>query len=189
MGVPGLKVLVPATPGDAYGLLKSAFNETGPVVFIDHKRLFSTAGEIPVGEGTVQLGSAVIRRPGTHVTIATFSYMTRIAVSSAERLAADGISCEILDLRSLAPLDMTAICESAMRTGTLLTIEEGQPTCGVGAEIIVRVHEAFPGIRTARIGALPAPVSSNPVLEAACLPNVDRVIEAVHRLLGRPQSG
>ena len=111
--------------------------------------------------------------------------MTRIAATSAERLAAEGISSEIIDLRSLAPLDMTTICKSAARTRTLLTLEEGQITCGVGAEIIFRVREAVTGVRTARVGALPAPVSSNPVLEAACLPDIDRVVESVHRLLER----
>ena len=116
MSVPGLKVLAPATPADAYGLLKSAFRETGPVLFVDHKRLFPTAGEVPAGEEAVPIGSAVIRRRGVDVTIATFSYMTRIAATSAERLAVEGISCEIVDLRSLAPLDMTTICESAART-------------------------------------------------------------------------
>ena len=186
MSVPGLKVLAPATPADAYGLLKSAFRETGPVVFVDHKRLFPTAGEVPVGEEAVPIGSAVIRRRGVDVTIATFSYMTRIAAASAERLAVEGISCEIVDLRSLAPLDMTTICESAARTGALLTLEEGQTTCGVGAEIIFRVSEAVTGVRTARVGALPAPVSSNPVLEAACLPDIDRVAGSVRRLIGRP---
>jgi acetoin:2,6-dichlorophenolindophenol oxidoreductase subunit beta len=185
MGVPGLRVLAPSTPADAYGLLKSAFRESGPVVFVDHKRLFPTAGEVPADEEAVPVGSAVIRRRGTDVTIATFSYMTRIAAASAELLAAEGISCEIVDLRSLAPLDMATICESAARTGALLTLEEGQTTCGVGAEIIFRVGEAVVGVRSARVGALPAPVSSNPVLEAACLPNLERVAAAVRRLIGR----
>ena len=183
MAVPGLKVVAPATPADAYGLLKSALRERGPVVYVDHKRLFPTAGEVPNEETMVPLGEAAIRRCGSDVTIATFSFMTRIAERSAERLAAEGISCEIVDLRSLAPLDMATVCGSAGRTGALLTLEEGQLSCGVGAEVIFRARESLANLRTARIGALPAPVSSNPILEAACIPDVERVTDAVRRLL------
>ncbi|HYC12786.1 MAG TPA: transketolase C-terminal domain-containing protein [Stellaceae bacterium] len=183
MAVPGLKVVAPATAGDAYGLLKSALGERGPVVYVDHKRLFPTAGEVPAEETPVPIGKAAIRRRGNDVTIATFSFMTRIAEQSAERLAAEGIACEIVDLRSLAPLDMVTVCESAGRTGALLTLEEGQLTCGVGAEVIFRARESLANLRTARVGALPAPVSSNPVLEAACIPDAERVTDAVRRLL------
>jgi pyruvate/2-oxoglutarate/acetoin dehydrogenase E1 component len=186
MGVPGLKVVAPSTPADAYGLMKSALRETGPVVFVDHKRLFPTAGEVAAHEHAVPIGKALVRRSGKDVTIVTHSYMTRIAMDAAERLAAENISCEVVDLRTLAPLDLTTICESVARTGALLTLEEGQTTCGVGAEVAFRVRETLgaTGIaRVARLGALAAPVSSNPVLEAACLPDAERVVQAVRRLL------
>lgn len=183
MGVPGLKIVAPSTPADAYGLMKSALRENGPVVFVDHKRLFPTAGEVPAGEEPVPIGEAAIRRRGKDVTIATHSYMTRVAGESAERLAAEGISCEIVDLRTLAPLDLPTLCESAARTGALLTLEEGQTTCGVGAEVVFRVREKVGALRAARVGALPAPVSSNPVLEAACLPDAERVMGSVRRLV------
>ncbi|MGH6703372.1 MAG: alpha-ketoacid dehydrogenase subunit beta [Bradyrhizobium sp.] len=183
MGVPGLKIVAPSTPADAYGLLKAALHEDGPVVFIDHKRLFPVAGEVPLSESVVPIGQAHVCRAGTDVTITTHSFMTRVAMEAAKLLEADGISAEVVDLRTLAPLDMRTIADSVGRTGALLTLEEGQVTCGVGLEVIGRVHELLGPIPSARTGALPAPVSSNKVLEAACLPDAQRVLEAVRMLL------
>ena len=182
MNVPGLRVLAPSTPADAYGLLKSALRHDGPVVFVDHKRLFPSAGLVPVDEIAVPMGKAVIRRAGADVTLAAHSYMTHVALEAAERLGAEGLSCEVIDLRSLAPLDLDTVAQSAARTGTLVTLEEGQVACGVGVELIYRVCQQVGAIRTARIGALPAPVSSNPILEAACLPSVDRVVATIQQL-------
>ncbi len=194
MSVPGLKVVAPSTPTDAYGLFKAALRETGPVVYVDHKRLFPIPGEVPVIEAVTPIGLAAIRRPGTDLTLTTHSFMTLVALEAAERLAAENISIEVIDLRSLAPLDMETITASVRRTGALLTLEEGQATCGVGIEVATRVREqlgpAANRLRTARLGALPAPVSSNPVLEAACLPNADRVAAAARALLtGFERSG
>ena len=183
MGVPGLKVVAPATPADAYGLLKSALREPGPVVFIDHKRLFPTAGEVPVSEEIVPIGTALVRRRGKDVTIVTHSYMTRVAEEAAEQLAAEGIASEIVDLRTLAPLDMQTVRASLARTGVLVTVEEGQMTCGVGAEIAFRAREGSSALRVARVGPLEAPVSSNPVLEAACLPDAERIAQSVRKTL------
>jgi pyruvate dehydrogenase E1 component beta subunit len=189
MGVPGLKVVAPSTPADAYGLLASALREDGPVVYVDHKRLFPGAGDVPVDAHDVPLGRAAVRRAGSNVTIATHSYMTRVALEASAALAAQDIDCEVIDLRSLSPLDIDTLCASVSRTGALLTLEEGQPTCGVGVEVAARVHEALgrssrgQRLRSARVGALPAPVSSNPVLEAACLPDAARVAHAVTMLL------
>ena len=106
-----------------------------------------------------------------------------VAAEAAERLQAGGISAEIVDLRSLAPLDIDTVVSSVRRTGALLTLEEGQVTCGVGVEVSARVQEVLGSIPTARIGALPAPISSNPVLEAECLPNASRVERAAQNLL------
>jgi pyruvate/2-oxoglutarate/acetoin dehydrogenase E1 component len=183
MSVPGLKVVAPSTPADAYGLMKAALQEEGPVVYVDHKRLFPTAGEVPAIEEATPIGKAVIRRRGTDVTVVTHSYTTRVAAEAADLLAAEGISCELVDLRTLAPLDIVTICESAARTGALLTLEEGQTTCGVGTEVAFRVRERVGQLRVARVGALPAPVSSNPVFEAACLPDVESVARSIRRLL------
>jgi pyruvate dehydrogenase E1 component beta subunit len=183
MGVPGLKVVAPSTPADAYGLLKSALRETGPVVFIDHKRLFPTAGEVPVGEETVPIGQAIVRRRGAHVTIVTHSYMTCVAEAAADRVAAEGIDCEIVDLRTLKPLDMATVCQSLARTRALVTLEEGQLAAGVGAEVAFRARESVEPLRVARVGPLEAPVSSNPVLESACLPDAERLAQTIRRML------
>jgi pyruvate/2-oxoglutarate/acetoin dehydrogenase E1 component len=183
MSVPGLKVVAPSTPADAYGLLKAALREDGPVVFVDHKRLFPVAGDVPVAETIVSLGQARICRPGTDVTITTHSFMTRVALDAAKMLQDAGVSAEIVDLRSLTPLDIDTIVGSVRRTGALLTLEEGQVTCGVGVEVIARVQAILGSILAARIGASPAPVSSNPVLEAACLPDASRVALAARDLL------
>ncbi len=184
MSVPGLKVVAPSTPADAYGLIKSAFREEGPVVYIDHKRLFPMAGDVPIQETAVPIGKAIIRRAGHDITLVSHSYMMRIAMEAADLIAKDGISCEVIDLRSLAPLDIECLSASVARTAALATLEEGQITCGVGAEIIARLQETHGPLKATRIGALAAPVSSNPVLEAACLPDAVRVCDAIRQLLG-----
>jgi pyruvate/2-oxoglutarate/acetoin dehydrogenase E1 component len=183
MSVPGLKVVAPSTAADAYGMLKAALREDGPVVFVDHKRLFPVAGEVPIAESVVPIGLAKICRPGTDLTITTHSFMTRVAIEAAEVLQAEGISAEIVDLRTLSPLDIETIVGSVRRTNALLTLEEGQVTCGVGVEVIVRVQEILGSISASRIGALPAPVSSNRILEPECLPDASRVVVAARKLL------
>lgn len=184
MSVPGLKVVAPSTPGDAYGLLKTALRSAGPVVYVDHKRLFPIAGEVPIEEETVPFGQAIVRRAGTDLTISSHGYMVRVALEAAGLLEEIGISCEVIDLRSLAPLDVDTVAQSVRRTGHLLTLEEGQVTAGVGAEVMVRVFEHIGTVAAARIGSLPAPVSSNPALEAACIPDAERVVAAARHLLG-----
>jgi pyruvate/2-oxoglutarate/acetoin dehydrogenase E1 component len=178
MGIPGLKVVAPATPADAYGLLKAAFRETGPVVYVDHKRLFPVAGPVPLMETIVPIGKAAVRRVGTDLTITSHSFMVRTALDAAKMLESEGIDAEVIDLRSLAPLDMATINKSVHRTGAILTLEEGQVTAGVGSEVVSRVMETLGAVPFGRIGALPAPISSNPILEAACLPNAERVVQA-----------
>lgn len=186
MGVPGLKVVAPSTPADAYGLLKAALREPGPVIFVDHKRLFPTSGEVPLDDDPMPLGRALVRRAGRDVTLVTHSYMNRVGLEAAAQLAPDGISVEVVDLLSLAPLDIETVTASVARTGALATLEEGQVTCGVGSEVAWRVRERLGPIPAARIGARPAPVSSNPVLEAACLPDAARVAAAITRLVAKP---
>jgi pyruvate/2-oxoglutarate/acetoin dehydrogenase E1 component len=179
MGVPGLKLVAPATPDDAYGLMIAALEEPGPVVFIDHKKLFPGAGEVAVAPHRTPLGKARIIRPGTDVTITTHSYMTRVALDAAALLQIQGLSCEVIDLRTLLPLDLDLIAASVARTGALVTLEEGQLTCGVGAEVAAQVQRALGPLKVHRIGALAAPVSSNPVLERACIPDAARVAAEV----------
>ncbi|MGP0094549.1 MAG: alpha-ketoacid dehydrogenase subunit beta [Xanthobacteraceae bacterium] len=182
MAVPGLQVVAPSTPEDAYVLMKGALRADGPVVYIDHKRLFPTAGQIGAEYGPNAIGKARITRRGRDVTVVSHSYMARVAFDAAEQLAREGIDCEVIDLRSLAPLDAPTVCASVAETRTLLTLEEGQTTCGVGAEVAFRVQQEIHGVRVARCGALPAPVSSNPVLEQACLPSVARVVSEIRKL-------
>jgi acetoin:2,6-dichlorophenolindophenol oxidoreductase subunit beta len=185
MSVPGLRVVAPSTPGDAYGLMKTALRANGPVVYMDHKRLFPIPGDVPVEETVIPFGLAIIRRAGLDVTITAHSFMVRVAMEAAQKLEEAGISCEVIDLRSLAPLDVETVAASVERTGALLTLEEGQMTCGVGAEIAARVYETL-GLRPwARVGAARAPISSNPVLEPASLPDAGQVVQAVRKLLKR----
>ena len=185
MGVPGLKVVAPSDPASAYGLLKSALREDGPVVFIDHKRLFPKSGEVPSTECFAPIGKAQLLREGSDVTIVTHGYMVHVAMEAARELEKAGVDAEVIDLRSLAPLDMDTVAASVGKTGVLATLEEGQVTCGVGSEVAFRVMERLGPVPAVRVGPLPAPVSSNPVLEAECLPDAGRLVDAVRRILSQ----
>lgn len=187
MSVPGLKVVAPSTCSDAYGLLKSSLREDGPVVFIDHKRLFPSSGEVPAGEFLCGIGQARVRREGRDLTLTTHGYMAVVALEAAQALEANGIAAEVIDLATLAPMDIATICNSVSRTGRLVTLEEGQVPCGVGAEVACRVIERLGPVPVRRIGSRPAPVSSNPLLEAATLPNAASVAAEIARFLEAPE--
>jgi len=186
MSVPGLRVVAPATPADAYGLMRAALRADGPVVYVDHKRLFPTAGMLDDAPFELPIGQAVTRRVGVHATIATHSFMVSVALAASSLLEAKGISCEVIDLRSLAPLDIASVCASVAKTGALLTLEEGQEVCGVGTEVAFQAQKRLGPLRVARLGAAATPISCNPVLEAASLPNAARVAEAVRIMLRQP---
>jgi len=183
MSVPGIVVAAPSNPQDAFSLMAQALRHDGPVVYIDHKRLFPSPGEVSVDAGLQPFGVAAVRRRGEDVTIISHSYMVQVALKAAARLAEAGISCEVIDLRTLAPLDVDTIEASLRRTGRLVTLEEGQTTCGVGAEVMAQVFSRMGPRPFVRIGALPAPVSSNPVYEALCIPDPERICDAVTALL------
>jgi len=187
MSVPGLRVVAPSNVANAYGLMRSALQADGPVVYVDHKRLFPTSGPLDDSAPEVPFGMATVSRPGRHATVIAHSYMVSVALAASGVLAATGIDCEVIDLRSLAPLDLATVCTSVSKTGALLTLEEGQVACGIGAEIACQVQARLGPVRVSRLGAVPAPVSSNPVLEAASLPDAARVAEAVRRLLRTPE--
>jgi pyruvate/2-oxoglutarate/acetoin dehydrogenase E1 component len=187
MNTAGLTVVAPSTAADAYGLLKSALRADGPVVFIDHKRLFPLGGEVPDAETLVPFGSAVVRREGRHATIITHSYMCLVALKAAEALAASGIEVEVIDLRSLWPVDWETLAASVGRTGHVLFVEEGQTVCGVGAELAFRLRERVPSARYARLGAQRAPVSSSAALEAFTLPDPGKIEAAVRGLVSARQ--
>lgn len=189
MSVPGLRVVAPSTVADAYGLMAAALQADGPVVFVDHKKLFPLSGPAPRAGALAPLGAAAIVRPGADLTLAAHGYMTRIALEAAGLLEREGVDAEVIDLRSLSPLDVDTLSGSVERTGRLLTVEEGQVTSGVGSEVIARVQERLGPLAARRVGALPAPVSSNPVLEAACIPDAARIAAAGAALARAPTMG
>jgi pyruvate dehydrogenase E1 component beta subunit len=185
MNVPGLTVLAPSTAGDAYGLLKTALRAPGPVVFVDHKKLFPRGGEVPDKEELIPVGSAAVRREGRHLTLVSHSYMSVLALEAAEMLAAEGIEAEVIDLRSLWPIDWETLAASARRTGHALFVEEGQVVCGVGAELAFGLRERVPNLRVDRLGARRAPVAPSPVLEAFTIPDAQGIARSARRLLAK----
>ncbi|HEY5264716.1 MAG TPA: transketolase C-terminal domain-containing protein [Steroidobacteraceae bacterium] len=185
MNVPGLTVLAPSTAGDAYGLLKTAMRAMDPVVFIDHKRLFPLGGVVPDAEELIPIGSAALRREGRHLTIVAHSYMSIVALQAAELLAAAGIEADVIDLRSLWPIDWDTLAASVRRTGNALFVEEGQEVCGVGAELAFGLQQRVPGLRVARLGARRTPVAASPVLESYAIPDAPRIVQCALTLLER----
>ena len=187
MAIPGLKVVAPSTPADVVGLMAAAIRDPDPVVFCEHKALFAVKGEVPDGEHVVPLGKAAIVREGTDATIVALAAMVPRAQEAAERLAAEhGISAEVIDLRSLVPLDAQAILASVKKTSRLFTVEENPRLCGWGAEIVSLVaDEAFYSLDAplVRITTPHIPLPSAATLEDLALPTVDRIVETVHRRL------
>jgi pyruvate dehydrogenase E1 component beta subunit len=187
--IPGLKVVAPATPADAKGMLKSAIRDPNPVIFIEHESLYNTKGEVPEGEYLTPLNRAAYRRRGKDVTIVAHSRMTITTMAAARRLENMGIDAEVIDLRSLRPLDLEPILESVKKTNRLVTVEEGWRLFGVGAEIAASVYEeAFDyldaPIKRVASADVPMPYAKN--LERAALPSDRDIIQAVHEVMGRP---
>lgn len=185
--IPGLKVVAPATPADAKGMLKTAIRDDNPVIFMEHAKLYSTRGEVPDGEYTIPFGSAEVKRKGQDVTIITYSQPLLLALHAAEKLAeTEGIECEVIDLRSLQPLDMDTILRSVRKTHRAVVVHEDHRNVGFGAEVVARIQElAFddldaPVLRVA--GAdVPIPYARN--LERAAFPSEEDIIRAVKRVL------
>jgi len=186
MHVPGLKVVIPSTPADAKGLYASAIRDDDPVLFIAHKMLFSRKGPVPDGEHLVPIGQAARVREGRDATLAGTALMTHVALEAAEKLSAGGVECDVLDLRSLTPLDMDTILASVARTGRLLVVDEAYGSCGVGAEVAARVMEQGFDLLDAPVLRLhTAPVSHpfSPVFNPVVLPQADQVVDKVRLLL------
>ena len=187
MAIPGLKVVAPSTPADVVGLLAAAIRDPDPVVFCEHKALFADKGEVPEGEHVLPLGEAVVRREGDDCTIVAIAAMVPRALAAAERLAADhGISAEVIDLRTLVPLDVDAILGSVEKTSRLFTVEENPRLCGWGAEIVsIVADEGFYSLDAplVRITTPHVPLPSAAALEDAALPTVERIVDTVHRRL------
>jgi pyruvate dehydrogenase E1 component beta subunit len=183
---PGLKVVSPGTPEDAKGLLKTAIRSNDPIFFIEHATLYQARGEVPEGEYLIPIGKSKIQRPGRDVTIITYSKMLEISTKAAEQLAKDGIEAEIVDLRTLRPLDMGPVLESFKKTNRAVIVEEGWRSFGVGAEIATRIYEeAFDYIDAPirRVAQAEVPLPYNRDLEQLALPKVEDVIQAVKELL------
>jgi pyruvate dehydrogenase E1 component beta subunit len=185
---PGMKVVTPATPADAKGLLKAAIRDDDPVVVMEGELLYNVRGEVPEGEHLVPLGQADIKRSGEDVSIVTHGKMVHLALQAANRLEKDGIQAEVLDLRSLRPLDVEAILGSVRKTNRAVYLEEGWPYVGIGAQIAATIQEeAFdhldaPVLRVTQAD-VPMPYAKN--LEQLAKPNAQRVVDACQRVLYR----
>ena len=184
--VPGLKVVTASTPADAKGLLKSAIREDNPILFLEHEGLYGRKGEVPEGEYLTPIGVADVKRPGRHMTLIAWLRMAEVAMAAAERLAQEGIEAEVIDPRTLRPLDIQTIVNSVKKTNHAVIVEEGWPQCGIGAEIQSRIYEnAFdyldaPVVRVS--GAdVPMPYASH--LEQLCIPDEEKVIAAVKSIV------
>jgi pyruvate/2-oxoglutarate/acetoin dehydrogenase E1 component len=183
---PGIKVIAPATAADARGLLKAAIRDDNPVLCLENKLLYSTRGDVPEDDGVVPLGKARVARPGDDVTLIAYSRMTSLALEAAESLHDEGISCEVLDLRTLSPLDTEAILESVARTKRAVIVEEDTRRAGVGAEVAaVLADEGFGSLDSPvrRVAGADTPIPCSPVLEQAVLPSVAQIAEAVESLI------
>ena len=187
MAIPGLKVVAPSTPADMVGLMASAIRDDDPVIVCEHKALFPSKGEVPDGEHVVPLGQAAVLREGSDVTIVALAAMVPRAMEAAARLQeAHGISAEVIDLRTLIPLDAQAILKSVEKTSRLFTVEENPRALGWGAEVVAIVaDEGFWSLDApiVRITTPHIPLPSAAALEDAVLPTVDRIVETVHTTL------
>jgi pyruvate dehydrogenase E1 component beta subunit len=183
---PGLKVVAPGTPEDAKGLLKSAIRGDDPVFFIESATLYQLRGEVPEGEVLTPIGKSKIQRPGNDVTIVTYSKMLETSKQAADQLAQEGIEAEIVDLRTLRPLDMEPVLESFKKTNRAIIVEEGWRSYGVGAEVASRIYEqAFDYIDAPiqRVAQKEVPLPYNRTLEQYALPQVEDVLRAVKEVL------
>ncbi len=187
---PGLKVAVPATPYDAKGLLKSAIRDDNPVLFFEHRRLLPQRGEVPEEEYLIPLGQADIKRVGSDVTLVAVSVTVHKALAAAEKLSQRGIEVEVIDPRTLVPLDKDTIFQSLQKTYHLVVVEEGRKRGGFGAELAaIAVEEWFDYLDAPvqRLGTISAALPYSPVLEAACIPSEEDIVQAVLRSLGQEE--
>ena len=184
MAIPGLKVVAPSTPADVKGLLAASIRDDDPVVFFEHKGLYPVTGEVPDGEHVEPLGQALVARKGNDATIVALAAMVPRALEAAELLKLDGIDVEVIDVRSLVPLDTRTICSSVTSTSRMFTVEENPRLCGWGAEITsIVAEECFYDLDgpLVRITTPHVPLPSADALEDATLPTVDRIVETIRK--------
>ena len=186
LNVPGLKIVVPGTPADAYGLLRAAIEDPDPVLYFEHKHLFNLKGELDDAPAPIELGRALVVRRGEHVTVVATQLMRRRAEEAAERLAERDVSVELIDPRTLAPLDLDTVVESLGRTNRLVVVQEAAPDGSWGASLISRVmqrHFEWLDAPPTLVAADETPLPYAEPLESACLPSVDRIVGEVERVL------
>jgi acetoin:2,6-dichlorophenolindophenol oxidoreductase subunit beta len=187
--IPGLKVVVPSTPYDAKGLLIAAIRDDDPVIFLEHKVLYTLEGEVPEEAYTIPFGEAEIVREGDDVTIVALGRMVHLANQAAEALSSEGIECEIVDPRTTSPLDADTILESVENTGRLVVVDEANPRCGFATDIVALVaSQGFADLKAAPRMVTPphTPVPFSPVLEDAYVPTPDAIAEAIRLTTGSP---
>ncbi len=185
--VPGLKTVAPTTPYDAKGLLIAAIRDPDPVIVFEHKRLYMLQGEVPEEPYAIPLGQAAVRREGRDVTIVGIQKMSLTALDAAERLAAEGISAEVIDPRSYSPLDEETILSSVRKTGRLVVVDESYPRCSLATDIAALVAErAFDALRAPirRVTAPHTPVPFSPPLEDAYVPSAERIVTVIREIMG-----
>ncbi|MDI3534612.1 MAG: acetoin:2,6-dichlorophenolindophenol oxidoreductase subunit beta [Thermosediminibacterales bacterium] len=186
--IPGLKVVMPSTPYDVKGLIKAAIRDDNPVIFMEHKLLYHTKGEVPEEEYIVPLGKADVKREGEDITIIAGSIMVPRALEAAEKLERKGIEVEVIDPRSLVPFDTETIIESVIKTGRVIIAEDDCKNAGWGAEVAAKIveSEAFDYLDAPikRLAGLDTPIPYNPNLERAVVPQVEDIVKAVEEMLG-----
>jgi pyruvate dehydrogenase E1 component beta subunit len=183
---PGLEIVLPSSPYDVKGLMRSAIKSDNPTVFINHARLMDIEGDVPAEDYTVPFGRADIKRAGRDVTVVATSFVVHAALSAAERLAAEGIEVEVVDPRTLVPLDHKTILDSVCRTGRLVVIDEAPLSCGVASEIsAIIAEEGFEYLRSpiVRVTRPDIPVPFSKPLEDAITPTTEKVIAAIRRVI------
>ena len=184
--IPGIKVVCPATPADAKGLLKSAIRDDNPVLVLEDERLYGMKGEVPDGDHLVPIGVSDVKRVGEHLTLVTWGKMLSVSLAAAETLAAEGVSCEVVDLRSVRPLDHAPIVASVEKTGRALVVQEAWPFGGVGAEVVDRIQrECFGSLKAPvlRVTGRDASMPYNKRLEELTIPSPDTVIRGARAVL------
>jgi pyruvate dehydrogenase E1 component beta subunit len=189
--LPGLKVVIPSNPYDAKGLLIQAIRDDDPVLFFEHKALYTTEGDVPEEPYAIPFGEANVVREGGDVTIVALGRMVLLAEEAAEALAAEGIECEIVDPRTTSPLDDETILESVENTGRLVVVDEANPRCGMAADIVARVsQEGFGDLKSAprMVTAPHSPVPFSPVLEDTYVPTASAIADAVRQTTGAPSA-
>ena len=185
---PGLKVVVPSNPADAKGLLKSSIRDNDPVIFMESEQMYGDKGEVPEGEYLIPIGVADIKRSGTDVTIVSFGKIIKEAYKAADELAKENISAEVIDLRSIRPIDYKTVVESVKKTNRLVVVEEAWPLAAISSEIAYHVQKhAFDHLDApvVRVNSADVPLSYAPTLITPALPNASRVIKAVKEVMYR----